>query len=1099
MTPRRHFHDLFPNELCLVGAASEAALARELQSLLHLFEHTPSLALRDVAYALAQAARGAPVILAAVATDLPDLTARLRLAHAKLTTGAARIRDKSGLFYFRERMRPAGRLVFLFPGETSHYPEMLRDLCLSFDCCRAAFDEADAACPTEGGFHPGDWVFGGTGEHTSASAAPGMAGALLCTHAANTALMRLFDALGVRPDAVLGHSSGEMSALEYAGVFGSLSGAERLRFLHETYHLCTDLAARADLPASILLAVEDPPADFLATLGAPHHSNRVIPILFNGPRQVVLATPPELADETLDALRRQGAKATRLDARRAYHNPAFAPGLEVIRGALSRWARHAPRLPVYSCLDAAPLPASLPALIDTCTRQWAAPVRFSETVERLHADGFRLFVELGARGTLATRVDEILDGCPHVAIAVNRVHRPGLTQLHQALALLAAHGIAFDATVLHQHRASRLIDLRRPSPAPARRSPRAEAAVLLDAALPEIASWESLTPLTQADDARKPAPAGMPSSLRRADFGADFPLLARAEVLDEKPGTRIELRKTFTTEDYPLIRDYALAAHHVSIGQPSLGGLPMLSAVTCIEIMAEAARRLFPQKRVVQVDDLRGKRIVTLERGDARLVIRAERIEWPEPGCMAVRVSLRTPTTDSLFSLPMAEATVFLASMPLERETAKPQPLHNPRPVNWTGSELYPNRLFQGPLLRAVSHVFLWGEDGLDYELVVPPRAGAVRDTRIPLFSVWPQLMDGVSAGISLWRSQEPFNGVLTLPFRARSIRLLATVLPEGTRLRAYLRITARSPRSYVADVLVSDGRGHLVLTASGWEELVCPVTPPIHRLMLQPSETYLTRELPPALLGDTSIPVRGAIASPPPRGLFDSQQELWLRAVAFALLNPAERDEWLAMRGLAGRRIEWLLGRACVKDAVRRYLQDQEQQTWAAADVPIWTDDSGKPHAHGPWQERTRAPIDISIAHTNGLVAAAIAVNGRIGIDLERLGRDMSDDFTRSVFTAEENDLAAGSGDAPAALLRFWCAKEALAKALGTGIRYNPNDLRVRSVDALTGRMELELAGQWLDAFEMLRGRAMPVHTARLDNHVLATCVIPAALLPLP
>lgn len=55
-----------------------------------------------------------------------------------------------------------------------------------------------------------------------------------------------------------------------------------------------------------------------------------------------------------------------------------------------------------------------------------------------------------------------------------------------------------------------------------------------------------------------------------------------------------------------------------------------------------------------------------------------------------------------------------------------------------------------------------------------------------------------------------------------------------------------------------------------------------------------------------------------------------------------------------------------------------------------------------------------------------------------------MSDDFTRSVFTAEENDLAARSGDAPAALLRFWCAKEAIAKALGTGIRYNPDDLRV-------------------------------------------------------
>jgi len=204
-------------------------------------------------------------------------------------------------------------------------------------------------------------------------------------------------------------------------------------------------------------------------------------------------------------------------------------------------------------------------------------------------------------------------------------------------------------------------------------------------------------------------------------------------------------------------------------------------------------------------------------------------------------------------------------------------------------------------------------------------------------------------------------------------------------------------------------------------------------------------------------------------------------------------------MRGVSSRRIEWLLGRACVKDALRRYLMEQHQQHWAATDIPIWTDDSGKPHALGAWQDRTRETVDISIAHTTGLVAAAIAVNGRIGIDLERLGRDLSDDFSRSVFTSEEQELAAQSGEGHAALMRFWCGKEALAKALGTGIRYSPSDLRVRAIDIGTGRLELELAGQWLDAFRPLRGRTLPVNTSPIEDHILATCVIPSALLPPP
>ena len=72
--------------------------------------------------------------------------------------------------------------------------------------------------------------------------------------------------------------------------------------------------------------------------------------------------------------------------------------------------------------------------------------------------------------------------------------------------------------------------------------------------------------------------------------------------------------------------------------------------------------------------------------------------------------------------------------------------------------------------------------------------------------------------------------------------------------------------------------------------------------------------------------------------------------------------------------------------------------------------------------------------------------------------GRDLTDDFSRSVFTPEEQELAAQSGESQTTLMRFWCAKEALTKALGTGIRYNPSDLRVRAWEPLAGRLELEL-----------------------------------------
>jgi phosphopantetheinyl transferase/malonyl CoA-acyl carrier protein transacylase len=1098
MNPRHHLHSLFENELCLIGAESDDALAGTVQTLCHTLEHTPGLALADVAFSLAHGARGMPAVLAIVAADLPDLCTRLAVAREKLAQRAARIRDKAGMFYFRQRLYPAGGLAFLFPGETSLYPDMLRDLCLSFDACREAFDEADAVCAPNG-FLPSEWLYGAGAlqERTEGGAEVGihMAGAIQCTHAASSALTRLFDKLGLRPGAVVGHSGGEFFALEYAGAFGTLDRADRIRFLREGYQLALQLSNRAEIPLYALLSVEDAPAGWTEQV-PDEWRHRVARVMLNGPRQTIAAVPAEASTTIAAILRRGGARVGRLGVQRYYHMPAFAPALKPLREYLRHWIRNPPRIPLYSCLRAGRHADDPAPLLDACVRQWCEPVRFGDTVEQLYQDGFRLFVELGARGNLSTRVSDVLGNRPHAAVAADRIHRPGLTQLHQALAQLAAHGVPLDATVLHRHRPSQQIDLR---PAHTHRRARGTPPpppVVLDGSLPEISGQAPST--TLAAGAAPDTPAATTRNTRpHCNFGADFPLLTDAEILAEKPGESIEIAKTFTLEDYPFLRDFALAAHRVSLGNPRLGGLPVLSAVTCLEIMSEAARRLAPQQRVIQVDDLRGKRVITLERGEVRLLLQATRLPGHEQ--TAIHVTVRAPVPGSTFAIPMGEATFILAHAPPEPEVARPTPLTQPQPVNWTRTEIYPDRLFEGRMLQSVTHVFHRGEDGLDYEIAVPPRADAVRATRIPFFSIWPLTMDGITSGTNLWNSQEKGGGTITLPFRARCIRFLSSVLPEGTRLRAYLRITAKTPRSYVADLQVSDGRGRLVMTATGWEELICPITPPIHRLMLRPSETFLAQEMPAALFGEVALPVRGSMFTRVPHKLLESQQELWFKAIAFAVLNNAERDEFLAMRGVATRRIEWLLGRVCVKEALRRHLLERHQQQWASPDIPIWSDDSGKPNALGAWQDRTRESVDISIAHTSGLVAAAIAVNGRIGIDLECLGRDMTDDFSRSVFTLEEQELAAQSGEGPTTLLRFWCAKEALSKALGTGIRYSPSDLHVRAMDAATGRLELEIAGQWLDAFRPLQGRAMPVHTTLLGDHILATCVIPAAVLPPP
>ena len=75
-------------------------------------------------------------------------------------------------------------------------------------------------------------------------------------------------------------------------------------------------------------------------------------------------------------------------------------------------------------------------------------MRFQETVEAMYADGVRIFVEVGPRGSLTAFVDEVLRGRPHLAVAGNVRSRSGVTQLHHMLGLLAAHHVPVDLAPL---------------------------------------------------------------------------------------------------------------------------------------------------------------------------------------------------------------------------------------------------------------------------------------------------------------------------------------------------------------------------------------------------------------------------------------------------------------------------------------------------------------------------------------------------------------------------------------------------------------------------------------------------------------------------
>ena len=1106
--------EAFGSELVLLGAADDTALAAAAERLAQFLDQAPGVSLCDVAYTCARGFTAQhAAVLAVVTHSVADLRGRLVSAAGRIRNGSARVRDKGGTYYFRRHLLggdSGGRLAFVFPGAASFYPDMLRGLAMVFRECRLPFDELEAALAGRGLFQPSDFVFPPAPYYrhdADVFSGGAYAEAVVSTYSANAAAVRLLETLGIHPDGVTGFAGGDLNALIAAGCFGrKFDRARRLDFLRETYKVVNTAVAHAGLPTCALVAM---------LTAHPEEAERVLATLDPAdaqvafalsPKQWTLAIAPHAMDEVQKVLAATGARGRRLQIDRPF-NTSWCRGILPLFGKLAgHWVDEKPQIPLYSCGLAAPLPPKTRKVRDAASDQWVKPVRFGETIRRMRADGFTVFLEAGPRGALTGVIGDVLRGEEHVALAVDSIHRGGILQLQHVVGALAALGAVVDPTALFAHRRPRVLDFASPFTI----EMRAEKEMPLAREFPRLMLFSDPTALgavmtPEATPGRRnkvaeraAAAAERARRQKQFEFGAILPLISNADVVDDQPGIR-EIVKTFSFRDEPFLADFALGAaqleHPGGLATGGLHGLVLLTPVAGAEIMAEAAQTLMPNRHVVAVEDLQSRRRIAFRHGRLRVFVRAERTASDDPARTAVRVQLREEAPDSAWTWPAQEAIFLLAAEPPVPEALVPPPLDKPRDVHWTDSDIYPDRLFAGPRLRGIRAADRWSEVGLDYELEVPASDRAVTHTKMPVWTLNPQLLAAVTDGFSLWRSHERFPGAFSFPFRVRRIALHAPVT-EGMRLHAYLRNTGVTPQSLIVDILVSDGNGKLVLELRGYEELTERVPDDYRHLLLSPVTTYLTKPLAPELLGSPATGVASACITDVPYKLFERNEEIWLKTLSHVVLNKTERVDFANLSGSASRRTEWLFGRIAAKEAVRRFLQDNYQARWCPADVQIWCDDSGKPHPIGRWKDdHLTSSIDLAIAHTAQFVVAVVAANARAGVDVESRDRDLSEEFTRGVFTPEELDLAVRAVNAPSAVVRFWCAKEAVSKALGTGIRYSPRELVVASFQPETGEMTVQLTGQWLEPFKQFTGRAITVSSTVVKGHVLASCFIPESL----
>jgi len=336
-----------------------------------------------------------------------------------------------------------GHLAMLFPGQGSQYVGMLREVACQFPRMQASLSlvnevAGDVGNPLSGWIYPRP-AFGEGERQAQELALRDTRIAQPAIAAVSLGLLRILEDFGVRPDVAGGHSFGELTALLAAGRFDDRS----LVFLAQRRGaLLAECAAGAD--AGAMLAVFAPLDEVRALVR--EQALGVVIANKNAPRQCVLSGPAVEIERSRRIFgdRRIATHAVPVSA--AFHSGSLAGAEEGLRRALDTIDLTTSTIPIFANATAEPYPADpLPAR-SLLASQLVRPVEFVAQIEAMYRMGARTFLEVGPEAKLTTLVRAILEGSPHVAVAVDasRGSSGNLYDLACALASLAALGYAVD-------------------------------------------------------------------------------------------------------------------------------------------------------------------------------------------------------------------------------------------------------------------------------------------------------------------------------------------------------------------------------------------------------------------------------------------------------------------------------------------------------------------------------------------------------------------------------------------------------------------------------------------------------------------------------
>jgi acyl transferase domain-containing protein/acyl carrier protein len=328
-------------------------------------------------------------------------------------------------------LRP--RIAFVCPGQGAQWQGMARELLSTEPVFRATLAQCDAAARPYADWSIVDQLMAEPGDANHQLDRIDVIQPVLVALAIAYAAM--WRELGVRPDAVVGHSMGEVAA---ACIAGALSLEQAMRIICRRSALMRKTSGQGAM-ALVDLSMADAHARLVG------REQDVSVAVSNSPRSCVISGRPDAVSAVMTELERDNVFCRLVKVDVASHSPQMQPLAHDLATELTDMATQALEVPLYSTVlarqaDAGELGASY----------WAhnlrQPVRFGAAVERMLADDITVFVELGPHPVLLPSIEQTAQAVSVdvVPLACARRGEPEEASMLAALGALHCNGVALD-------------------------------------------------------------------------------------------------------------------------------------------------------------------------------------------------------------------------------------------------------------------------------------------------------------------------------------------------------------------------------------------------------------------------------------------------------------------------------------------------------------------------------------------------------------------------------------------------------------------------------------------------------------------------------